>query len=141
WSSDVCSSDLVADLLRLPVEDLVEQEVGHVPVAAGEALDELVDVPAAGQRQRGEVQAGRPALGPLDQALDLPAVELHGREAGEEVDGLVDIEAQVGLPQLDDLADEADAVELDRRVRPRRQDEGEVGPGEEVDEPGQQAGG
>ena len=108
----------VADLLRLPVEDLVEEEVGHVPVAAGEALDELVDVGAAGEGQRGEVEAGRPALGPLDEALDLPAVEPHGREAGEEVDGLVDLEAQVGLPQLDDLAVEAGTVQVDGRVRP-----------------------
>ena len=38
-----------------------------MPVAAGEPLDERVGVVATRQRQRGELQAGRPALGALGQ--------------------------------------------------------------------------
>ena len=57
-------------LLGLPLQHLLGQVVQHEPVAAGELLDEPGDVGASLQRQRGQLQPGRPALGALAQRRD-----------------------------------------------------------------------
>ena len=59
-----------ADLVRLPVQDLLDEVVEDEPMASGESLDEPGDVSGAvGRagmgpgRQRGQLQPGRPPLG------------------------------------------------------------------------------
>ena len=58
-----------ADLVRLPVQDLLDEVVEDEPMASGEGLDEPGDVAGrrgAGMgpgRQRGQLQPGRPPLG------------------------------------------------------------------------------
>jgi len=65
----------VAHLGRLAVEHLVAEVVHDGPVVSGERRYEVVAVGPAGQRQRRELQAGRPALGPRVQAGDIVGLE------------------------------------------------------------------
>ena len=130
----------LAHVVGLAQQDLVEQEVGHVPVAAGEPLDEPFGVVAAPQRQSRELQARRPSLGPLGQALDLVRRQVDLGEPLEELLGLAPAEAQVALPQLDELARQPEPVEPQRRVGPAADDEAQVGVGHGADEPVQQVG-
>ncbi len=53
--------------VRVHGQDLLGEVVADEAVAAAELPDELVRVVPAGQRQRGEVEARRPALGALHQ--------------------------------------------------------------------------
>ena len=63
----------------LPLEDFLDQVVEHEVVAAGERRDEARGVLTALQRDRGQLQAGDPALGPGFERGDLVRgeVEVH----------------------------------------------------------------
>ena len=65
----------------LPLGQLVEQlgpeVVGDEAVGAGEVGDRAVGIRLFGDRQPGEIQRRGPARGPLDQAVELSAVELQ----------------------------------------------------------------
>jgi hypothetical protein len=63
---------------RLEPQHLLGQVVHHVPVAAGEARDERRRVAAAAQRERGELEAGGPALGAL-----IKEDHVRGRQRGD----------------------------------------------------------
>ena len=62
-----------------PVEQLVAHVVRKEPIVAAEARDRAVNVLVAAQRQRSEIEPGRPALGALEQ---------HERVVGLEVEPL-----------------------------------------------------
>ena len=83
----------------MSAQDLLEEVVADEPVASTEAPDEVVGVRAAGQRQRGEVERGRPALGTIDE-LDERVVRQRDALAGEHLPRLVHAEGEVLGPQL-----------------------------------------
>jgi hypothetical protein len=112
-----------------------------VPVAAGKPLDEPLGVGAAPQRQGRELQACRPPLGPLGQALHLVRCQVDLGKPLEELLGLAAPEAQVALAQLDELAGQPEPVERQRRVRAAADHEPQVGVDHGADEPVQQVGG
>jgi EPS-associated MarR family transcriptional regulator len=95
-----------ANVGGLPLQHLVEQEVGDVAVAAREPLDERVDVVAPDQRQCRELEARHPSLGALGEAGDLTGIDGDLREVREELRRLRIVETQVTLAQLDQLAGE-----------------------------------
>ena len=70
----------------------------------------------AGERQRGQVDAGGPALGAGDEQLDVGAGELEPEPAVEELARLLGREAQVVGAQLEQLAAGAQRAERQRRV-------------------------
>ena len=70
------------DGFGLPLEDLLDQVVEHEVVAAGERRDEAGDVVAALQRDRGQLQAGDPALGAGFQRGDVVGRESSGPSPG-----------------------------------------------------------
>ena len=86
-----------------------------------ERRHQRVLVRLAGQRQRGQVDPGRPALGARDEQVDVGVVEAELEAAVEERPGLLGGEAQRVGPQLEQLP-----------VRPQRAErQGRVGPGRE----------
>ena len=70
-AEDRCSPQERPHLWWLPVKDLLHEVVGDVPDSAGEGSDEAVEVGASPQGERGEVEPGRPALGPVIQQVDV----------------------------------------------------------------------
>jgi len=71
-----CPHEELPDLGRLAAEHLLGQEVGDEPVVAAELADEGARVGVAAQRERREVQSGRPPLGPLDQHGNIGEADL-----------------------------------------------------------------
>ena len=78
---------------------------------------------ALAQRQRGELQPGRPALGALLQQLDVAGLEAERERAVEQRVGLGAVELQLVGAHLDQLAGGAQAGERQRRVGARRERE------------------
>ena len=70
------------------------------------------------QRQRGEPEAGGPALRPLPQPPQALGLELRPRRR-QQRRGLVEREGEVGLPELADRALQPQAADPQRRVDPR----------------------
>ena len=58
-------------------EQLVAHVVGEQPVVAAEARDGAVDVLVAAQREGGEIEPGRPALGALEQHEHVLGLEVE----------------------------------------------------------------
>ena len=90
--------------LGLPLEDLFDQIVEHEAVAAGERRDEAGSVCTALQGDRGQLQAGDPALGAGFERGDVVGREVEVHHLVEKVGGLGRGEAQVGGAQLGQLA-------------------------------------
>ena len=61
---------------RRPVEEFAAEVITHEPVIAGERRSDLGGGAACLDRQGGEVQADRPALGPLDELIHVDFGEL-----------------------------------------------------------------
>ena len=68
----------LSQAVGLPIEDLVQQVVGHRPIVAGEPAQEPGAVRLRGERQRGEADPGSPPFRPIAQSLDVAVCELGG---------------------------------------------------------------
>ena len=101
---------------RLAVQHLGHEVVGHQPVPAGEGGHERRRVGPVAQRQPGQLQPGRPALGALDQRRHLRLGQAQPHARAQQGGRLLDAEAQVGRPHLDELAAGAQARQRQRRV-------------------------
>ena len=112
---DACAHQQRAHLRRLGGERLVEQVVGDRALAAGEFGDEAPRCLVAGERQRGEAQARRPALGALLQAAHVAVADRHP-SPGQQLAGLLIREVQVGGADLQQLAYQAQPVQAELRV-------------------------
>ena len=102
-------------------DDLVAEVVEEVAV-----IRELLGVARAGpiaQRQPGEVEPGRPALGPLAQQGELIRVQRQGERVVEQRRGLGVAEPQLLAGDLVELGPRAQPRDPDRRLGPRRDDE------------------
>ena len=107
----------VPDLRRLGVEDLRHQVAGQGAVVCDQLRGELVRAGMSAHGDRGQAQAGRPALGPPGQALQRVRRQ---RDAvpGQQQAGFGDGERQVAGPDLGQLAGQPVAVQR-QRVQPR----------------------
>ena len=116
----------VPDLGRLGAEDLLNQVAGHGAVVGDQLRGELVRVGMSAHGDRGQAQAGRPALGPPGQALQRVRRQ---RDAvpGQELPGFGDGERQVAGPDLGQLAGQPVAVQR-QRVHPRGHQQAQAGP-------------
>ena len=86
------------------------QVVADQPVAAGEVPDESVPVLLGARRERGQLQSGRPTLGPRSQQLDVGRLEPELERAVQQRFGLRLAEAEVGRSDLGHLAGRAQAA-------------------------------
>ena len=102
-----------------------------VPVEGPHACRRVVEVT---QPERGEIQAGGPALRPLDEELDVRGVERDPFPVDEQLTRLLGREREVARADLAQRTDRAEAPEAKRRVRARRHDETRTG-GEMEDKP------
>ena len=75
------------------------------------------------KRERGEVDPGRPPLGPLNEVSQIGFVELHGGDRAHERGRLRRHEAQLWYPDLEQIADRPQPPERQRRVYPGDQDD------------------
>ena len=66
---------------------------GHVAMAAAELEDRAVRILDRSQPQGGQVQRGRPALGPVPQNLDLLVVQLEPGAIDQELAGFPTVNA------------------------------------------------
>ncbi len=89
----------------------------------------------AAQRQRGQPQPGRPALGPAPQRLQLGRRTARPRGRLSSRRRLLQGEGQVGLPDLAELAGHPQPVQGQRRVGAGGHDQAELGGGVPEQEP------
>ena len=92
------------NMLRLTLQDLPDQVVHDVAVVAGEAGDEAGDVVSSLHRQRCQLERGDPAFGASLQSGDVGGRQLQAHHLVEIGRGLVEREAQIGGPDLDEFA-------------------------------------
>ena len=116
---DARAQQNVTDLGRLDVEHFVHQIAGQGAVLGYQLLDKLVRVGMSVQGDRGQPEAGRPALSSPGQALQQvrrqrPAV--LSPAAGRLLRGA---ERQVAGPDLGQLASQPVAVQRKQRIHPR----------------------
>ena len=104
-----------AQLLILLLEHLLGQVVQDVPVAAGERGHESSGILVSAQRQRGQLQPGRPALGPRRQRRHR-RIRQGPRRVLEQLPGLRGREPQLGLAYLGQLAAGPQPGQSQRRV-------------------------
>ena len=127
WSGESlehgCAEQEVADLRWLPGEDLVGQVVDDEPVAPRERLDErggFALLRHAAQGERGELEAGDPALRPLVESDNVIRGEVQAHRPVEELLGLGSREPEVGRAYLDELPTTTQPRQRQRRVGARR---------------------
>ena len=94
----------------LPVQHLGHQVLGDCAVAAGELGDEPFGIRMPGQRQHGQPQPGRPALGPLVEQGG-HVVGQHDAGRGHEFPGLLLGEAQLRHADLGQLPGQPQPVQ------------------------------
>ena len=104
---------------RQPGQELEAEVLGHEPVVAGEARGARRARRPGLQRQRREVQAGRPALRPLGQLGELARVELDAGRLQQQL-GLPLVEPEVGHADLVHQPLRPPAGERQRRLFPAR---------------------
>ena len=110
-----------ANLVRLPVQDLLDEVVEDEPVAAREGLDEPGDVGGTGsRRQRRQLQPGRPPLGARLERGHECRIEPQLHHVVEKLLRFVGGEPEVGGPHLHELATRPQTGQRQRRVRPGR---------------------
>jgi hypothetical protein len=102
-------------LLVLPLEHLFGQVVQDVPVAAGERGHERGGIVLPAQGQRGQLQPGRPALGPGRQRRHR-RIRQSRRRVLEQLPGLRGGEPQVGRADLGQLAAGPQPRQRQRRI-------------------------
>ena len=108
---------------RLTLQDLPDQVVDDVAVVAGEAGDEAGDVGSSLHRQRRQLERGDPSFGASLQSGDVGARQLQSHHLVEIARGLVEREAQISGPDLDELATRSKARQRQRRVGPAGDDQ------------------
>jgi len=118
-------------LLVVARDDLRHQVVAHGPVIAGEALDESLRVGMGLERELGKPEPSGPPLGALPERLDAVGGKLVRRE---ELARLRAGEGQLGRSNLLQPAGDPEALEAERRIAARRDDEPEPVP-RVLDEP------
>ena len=104
-----------AQLRVLLLEHLFGQVVQDVPVAAGERGHERGGIGLSAQRQRGQLQPGRPALGPGRQRRHRP-LRQRRRRVLEQFGGLRGHEPKLGLAYLGQLAARSQPRQRQRRI-------------------------
>ena len=124
-------TEVEEELARRLVEarqHLFDEVAGHGAVAPRELTQEDVRVAAVGQRDGSERDARGPALGELLQVTHLVVLE---REVvpRQQLAGVVEREAQVPLPHLDQSFLKAQARQVQVRLGPRPDDHVQVGRG------------
>ncbi len=102
----------------LPVQHLGAEIVRDQPVAARERRHEPCDVGSGAHRQPRELQSGGPSFGADHERRDLGARQGQAHALDEEVEGLVDGEAEIRGAQLRQLAAPPQARHRQRRVLP-----------------------
>ena len=100
----------------LAVQHLGHQVVGHQPVPPGEGAHERRRVGSVAKGQPGQLQPGRPALGPLDQRRHLRLGQAQPHARAQERGRLLDAEAEFGRPDLGELAAGSQAWQRQGRV-------------------------
>ena len=98
-----------------PVDHFVQQVRGHRVVVARERVDEAGGVGHALQLEGGQPQPGGPALGPLDEPIDVLGVQVD-LEPVEQGAGLVRSEGEVGGSDLAEHPGQAQPVQRPGRV-------------------------
>ena len=88
------AEEQAAHVVGLPLQHLGQQVLGHGPLAAGELGDEPLGLRMPGEREGGQAQPGRPALGPGVEQRDTLVRQRDARRR-EELPRLVEREAQV----------------------------------------------
>ena len=119
---------------RLDGQDLLDQVAGDGAVVAGQLGHEPARLGMLPQRQGGQPQPGRPALGPPPQRLQLGPGQLDP-VVGQQRRRLLEREGQVGLADLGELAGHPQPVQGQRRVGPAGHDQAELGGGVPEQEP------
>ena len=109
--------------LGLAVQDLLGQVVEHVAVAAGEAGHEAAGVVAVVQRQGGQLEPGRPALGPGHQGAHAGLGQVGVGDLPQQGGRLLGPEPQGGGAQLGQLPAGPERGQGQRRVGPAGQDQ------------------
>ena len=104
------------DGVRLAGQHLRPQVVGDVAVVALEGGDEGARVRPAAERQPGQVEPGRPALGPFGQALHVAGGQPQSHRPVQQGRGLLAGELQVGDPELGQLPTDPHPGQGQRRV-------------------------
>ena len=106
------------DMLRLTLQDLPDQVVDDIPVVAREAGDEAGDVGSSLHRQRCQLERGDPPFGASLQSGDVGGRQLQSHHLVEIGRGLVEREAQISGPDLDEFAAGSKARQRQRAGRP-----------------------
>ena len=101
---------------RQTLEHLGGEVVQDVPVVAPDGVEGRRRRRRSAQGDRGELQPGRPALGPLAQPVHRRVVQLDGPDGSHERSCLADREAQVLRPDLGQLAAGSQPGQRKRRV-------------------------
>ena len=117
----------VAHVGGLAREDLLGEVVHDEAVVAGEPGDDRAGVVAVLQGQAGQLQGGRPSLGPLGQGGDVSGGQRQAHRPGEILGGFLRGEPQVGRADLDQLAARPKPRERQRRVGPGSEQEMDLG--------------
>ncbi len=115
-------------------QHLLDQVAGDGPVVAGQVGHEPPWLGVLAQREGGQPQPGRPALGPPPQRLQLGPGQLDP-VAGQQHGRLLEREGQVGLAELGELAGHPQPVQGQRRVGAAGHDQAELGGGVPEQEP------
>ena len=85
-----------AEVLGLTLQDLFDQVVDDVAVVARESADEPGNVIAAPHRERGQLEASDPALGPRFEGGDILRLKVQAHHLTKERGRLVGGETQIG---------------------------------------------
>ena len=112
------------DIRGLSAEHLGEQVLGDGPLTAGELDREALRIPVPGKQQGGKAQPGGPALRALVQQIEGRLRQMDPLRI-EESPGLVEREAEVVGAEFGDPVLQAQPVQAEWQVVPRRQDETE----------------
>jgi hypothetical protein len=105
-----------ADVGGLPSQDLFDEVVDDVPVVSREPGDEAGDVVSPLHRQRGQLERGDPAFGASLRCRDVARRQIEPGDVVEVGRRLLEGEAQVSGPDLDQLAARPQAGQGQRRV-------------------------
>ena len=108
------------------IDDLLGEVVGDQLVAAREAVDERVHVGESLERDRRELQARRPPVGPSNQRVALGSGQRTARDRFDQVTAFIGVEGQVVRSDLDQPGQESERLDAHQRVPSGAQDEPHV---------------
>jgi hypothetical protein len=100
-AEDRDAQEEAADVVVERTQHLLAQEIGDEAVVPGELADDLRHVVHAAKPDRGELDRGRPSLGPAVEQLELRRLEVDVASAGEQLGRLGRGEREVLGTQLD----------------------------------------